>query len=97
MTVDPETGNSTPQKRPNEIGLGHELIHAEHYMEGSYSSSSEKASHVFQMDDQPAMEIYKKEELRTVGLAKNKEGYHTENQLRKENDQKQRGTYRSYK
>ncbi len=96
MTVDPETGNSTGQKRPNKIGLGHELIHAEHYMEGSYSPEEDEASHTFQIDGNPIEETYKKEELRTVGLAGNKKGDHTENQLRKENNLEKRGAYQTY-
>ena len=97
MTVDTETSNVSAQKRPNKIGLGHELIHAEHYMEGSYAPESDKSTHTFKMGGKTYSETYQTEELRTVGLVGNKKGDHTENQLRKENRLNSRGAYNTYK
>ena len=94
MTEDPKTGNVSGATRPNEIGLGHELIHAEHYMDGDYSPSSQKASHTYKdATGKTVTQTYKKEELRTVGLAGTKKDDITENQIRKEQKLNKRGAY----
>jgi len=93
-TEDPKTGNVSGAKRPNYIGLGHELIHADHYMDGDYSPTEQKASHTYKdATGKTVTQTHKKEELRTVGLAGNKKGDITENKLRKENKLNKRGAY----
>lgn len=72
-TIDPKTGDVSGKSRPNQVGLAHELIHADHITSGEVDLSNE--------------------ELRTVGLQDVKKGDITENQIRKEQKQNQRGAY----
>ena len=93
-TEDPKTGNVSGATRPNEIGLGHELIHAEHYMDGDYSPRSQTATITYKdASGNTQTQTTRKEELRTVGLAGTKKDDITENQLRKENKLNKRGKY----
>jgi len=94
MTKDPKTGNVSGKTRPNQIGLGHELIHAEHYMDGDYSPATSTSTHTYKdASGNTITQTYKTEELRTVGVAGTKKGDITENQLRKEQKQNSRGAY----
>ena len=91
-TENPTTGNVAPQTgRPNEIGLGHELIHANHIVDGDVNLSPQ--SHTYQTAGGNQTQTVRSEELRTVGLAGNKKKDITENQLRKENKLNRRGAY----
>ncbi len=45
LTKDSKTGSVSYKKRPNQLGLGHELIHAEHYMDGDRINSPEKSNY----------------------------------------------------
>ena len=94
MTKDTKTGNVSGKTRPNQIGLGHELIHAEHYMDGDYSPSTSTSTHTYKdASGNTVTQTYKTEELRTVGVAGTKKDDITENQLRKEQKQNSRGAY----
>ncbi len=81
VTKDPATGNAQKTKRPNEIGLGHELIHAQHYMTGTKGTGS--TSYTYK-DTNGNMQTTtdKTEEVNTVGLGGRSK--YTENMLRKE-------------
>lgn len=77
MTKDPNTGNVSGKTRHNQIGLGHELIHAEHYMDGDYSpaTSTSTSTHTYKdASGNTITQTYKTEELRTVGVAGTKKG-----------------------
>ena len=94
MTKDPKTGTVSGKTRPNQIGLGYELIHAEHYMDGDYSPATSTSTHTYKdASGNTVTQTYKTEELRTVGIAGTKKDDITENQLRKEQKQNPRGAY----
>ena len=94
-TGDPKTGNVSGAKRPNQIGLGHELIHADHINNGDVDFT--QTTHTYNdANGTPTTQTVINEELRTVGLQGVKAGDVTENNLRKEQRQtrkKQRGAY----
>ena len=91
-TEDPKTGILAPKKgRPNEIGLGHELIHTNHIIDGDVDFTSTK--NTYKTASGPVTQTQPNEELRTVGLQGVKKKDITENQLRKENGQNNRGAY----
>ena len=91
-SVDPATGNVVPQSgRPNEIGLGHELIHANHIFDGDVNLTEQ--NYTYKTATGTVTKKARIEELRTVGLAGNKKRDITENQLRKENNLNSRGAY----
>ena len=94
-TVDPKTGNVSGAKRPNQIGLGHELIHADHINNGDVDFTP--ATHTYNdANGNPTTQTIITEELRTVGLQGVKAGDVTENNLRQEQRKtrkKQRGAY----
>ena len=87
-TFDEEGKTSSPQPRPPFIGLGHELIHALHYIEGTRS----KGYSTYTGLDGRSYRA-KIEEIRTVGLDFNPIGDVTENDLRKEKHMKERNNY----
>lgn len=92
LTKDPKTGNVAPQAgRPSQIGLGHELIHADHIMDGTVNLSP--ASHTYKTSSGNVTQTVRSEELRTVGVAGNVKGDVTENQLRREQGVDERGAY----
>lgn len=77
--------------RPTYIGLGHELIHNDHYQRGVYTKSSDKVDYKG-LDDK----TYKArvEEIRTVGLGgHNNAADVTENDLRREGGLELRAAY----
>ncbi len=83
LSENSKTGKVSRKKRPKQIGLGHELIHADHINNGDvdltptiYTYKDETGTLVTQM--------VRSEELRTVGLKGVKAGDVTENDLRKE-------------
>jgi hypothetical protein len=90
-TVEPSTGNVSDAKRPDEIGLGHELIHSDHMSRGDVRLNSE--THTYQTSGGKVTQKENSEELRTVGLKGAKKGQVTENQLRKEQGLNKRGAY----
>lgn len=96
MTEDPHMGRVSRQSgQPNQIGLGHELIHAEHYMDVDFIPESQKSTHSYidASGNTVTTRPVKTEELRTVGLSGVKKDDITENQLRKENNVDKRGAY----
>lgn len=93
-TVNPTTGNVSGAQRPNKIGLGHELIHVEHYMDGDYWPSSQTSSFTYKnASGVNVTQTQRTEELRTVGLTEVKKDDITENQLRSDNRLRKRGAY----
>ncbi len=90
-TVDPKTGNVAGAKRPNQVGLAHELIHADHITSGNVDFTS--TNHTYQTAGGNVTQTKPNEELRTVGLQGVKKGDITENQIRKEQKQNPRGAY----
>jgi hypothetical protein len=90
-TKDPTTGNVSGATRPNEIGLGHELIHADRAMKGK-SEGSATATHTYKdATGNTVTQTVRKEELETVGLQGNYK--YNENKLRKEQGLNERGAY----
>jgi RHS repeat-associated protein len=70
---------------PIAIALGHELIHAEHMIDGTYTSVEQQAVRTFNFGGTTYQETRSAEEFRTVGYAGfTNRGDITENQLRKE-------------
>ena len=90
-TVDPKTGNVVGAKRPNQVGLAHELIHADHMTDGDVNFTPTK--HSYKTMGGIVTQTYPNEELRTVGVKGVKKKDITENQIRKEQNQNQRGGY----
>jgi RHS repeat-associated protein len=106
MTVDPATGNVFAAVRPNYIGLGHELIHAERAMSGRTIDLANSADYRYQIDRIQrsflwfswwekiyATERERIEEYATVGLMGNDDCDITENDLRAEHGLNPRGAY----
>lgn len=92
LTKDPATGNVSGKSRPNEIGLGHELIHADRSMKGKAVNYSTKATHTYKdAAGNTVTQTVPQEELETVGVS----GTHkyNENKLRKEQGLDERGAY----
>ncbi|MCP4179716.1 MAG: hypothetical protein GY756_18305 [bacterium] len=95
-TVDPTTGNVSGQKRPNQVGLAHEIIHGERSMRGEAIDYSINDNQTYTNSSGVAVtEAVPKEELATIGLKHNKSKDITENEIRKEQKEKdkQRGAY----
>ncbi len=90
-TVDPKTGNVSGKSRPNQVGLAHELIHADHITSGDVDFTS--LNHTYQTAGGNVTQTIPNEELRTVGLQGVKKRDVTENQIRKEQKQNPRGAY----
>ncbi|MCP1997578.1 RHS repeat-associated core domain-containing protein, partial [Flavobacterium sp. HSC-61S13] len=97
LTVDPKTGNVSGKKRPNQIGLGHEIIHGERSMRGEAIDYNDMGTHTYQdANGNTVTQTVPKEELATVGLKHNTSKDITENDLRNEQGKtknKQRGAY----
>jgi RHS repeat-associated protein len=92
LTKDPTTGNVSGATRPNEIGLGHELIHADRAMKGKSVDRATTGTHTYKdAAGNTVTQTKPKEELETVGL----QGTHkyNENKLRKEQGLNERGAY----
>lgn len=80
-TEDPATGNAQGTNRPNEIGLGHELIHSQHYMTGTKGTGTTTYTYTDAAGNTQTTSD-KTEEVNTVGLGGN--STYTENKLRQE-------------
>ncbi len=91
-TLDEKTGNVSEQNRPNQIGFGHELIHADHINNGDVDLTPQNFTYQNE-NGKETTENVRSEELRTVGLQGVKPGDVTENDLRNEQHVKQRGAY----
>lgn len=93
LTKDPVTGNVSGESRPDEIGLGHELVHAIRSMKGQATDYSTTDSHTYK-DATGAVTTQTKplEELQTSGLKPSTVQYN-ENKLRIEQGLKERGAY----
>ena len=83
-----------PQTRPNFIGLGHELIHAQHFAEGNDLGSAQGTHSYKNAAGVMKTETLDREELRTSGVG----GYGdwfgpTENRLRSQHGLPERGSY----
>jgi hypothetical protein len=91
-TKDPATGNVSGATRPNEIGLGHELIHADRSMKGKAVDYSKWTMQTYKdANGKKITESVRKEEAETVGLQGNHK--YNENKLRKEQGLNERGAY----
>jgi RHS repeat-associated protein len=92
LTKDPTTGNVSGATRPNEIGLGHELIHADRAMKGKSVDSATTGTHTYKdAAGNTVTQTRPKEELETVGVQGNYK--YSENKLRKEQGLNERGAY----
>jgi RHS repeat-associated protein len=91
LTVDPATGNVSGATRPNEIGLGHELIHAGHINKGTVDFTP--ATNTYQTATGAQIQTVATEELRTVGVSGHDANKATENKIRQEQGLNQRGAY----
>lgn len=91
-TKDPTTGNVSGATRPTEIGLGHELVHADRSMKGKAVDYSKKGSHSYKdSTGKTTTQSVPQEELETTGI-QGKYKY-TENKIRKEQGLRERGAY----
>ena len=94
LTKDKKTGIVQEKKRPDEIGLAHEMIHALHSMRGDKGLQTDLDTYKYKSGaNKYTTETVKKEELRTVGLKHQKLGDINENQIRKEQGAETRGGY----
>ena len=94
LTENPKTGNAEEKSRPKRIGLGHELIHGLHYVDGDWSPRTDQTTHSYTDENgNTQTQPVRTEEARTVGVGGNKPGDITENGLRKENNQNKRVAY----
>lgn len=94
MTEGYYTGIVSEAKRPDEIGLAHELIHAWHMMKGDMKKLDEYGNYTYKSGFfSTETQNVRKEELRTVGLQYVKEGDINENQIREEQGLEKRGAY----
>jgi hypothetical protein len=89
-TKDPVTGNVSRATRPNEIGLGHELIHADRAMKGKSVEGTTTQTYTDAAGN-TVTESVRKEEVETVGTQGNYR--YNENKLRKEQGLNERGAY----
>jgi len=80
-TEDPATGNAQGTNRPNEIGLGHELIHSQHYMTGTKGTGTTTYTYKDAAGNTQTTSD-KTEEVNTVGIGGSSK--FTENKLRQE-------------
>jgi NleD-like pathogen effector protein (putative zinc metallopeptidase) len=94
-TKNPTTGNVTPQTgRPNQIGLGHELVHAERSMRGAAINYSTPGTFSYKnATGTTVSQTVPQEELAAVGLQHNATNDITENNLRNEQGVDERGAY----
>jgi RHS repeat-associated protein len=94
LTKDPKTGRASPKSRPNYIGLGHELIHAERAARGKAIDLTTTDTHTYKdAGGHNVVNTQPNEEFATVGVKHNKKTDVTENQLRKEHGLRSRATY----
>ena len=90
-TIDPATGNVSGATRPNEIGLSHELIHADHINKGTVDFTTR--TNTYQTATGTQTEEVKKEELNTIGVPGYNSNKATENKIRREQRLNQRGAH----
>ena len=90
-TIDPATGNVSGATRPNEIGLGHELIHADHINKGTVDFTI--GTNTYQTAKGNRTEKVSNEELNTMGVSGYNNNKSTENKIRKEQGLNERGAY----
>lgn len=94
MTVDPSTGRVGPVNRPNRIGLGHEMIHADRSMRGSAINYGLRGNNTYtDLSGNSVTQTVPSEELATVGISGNTANDITENHLRVEQGLNIRGAY----
>jgi hypothetical protein len=93
MTLDNKSLTVSKKSRPNYIGLAHELIHGDRSMRGVAFDSSEKVNHSYlNKKGIKVTELINKEESATIGFSDTNDNI-TENDIRKEQNQPQRGAY----
>ena len=102
-TKDPETKREVKTRRPPQIGLAHELIHADHAREGTVQGKLDESgnpkhklgTYTYINKDGKLVTAGDDniEEIRTMGLGYNLIGDVTENQIRKENNLNERCRY----
>src|SRR5690606_11862089 len=94
MTEDPKTGNVSGKKRPDQVGLAHELIHGERSMRGEAIDYDEWGTQTYKdASGKTVTEPVRKEEAATSGVKYHTKKDITENQIRKEQGQNKRGAY----
>ena len=94
MTEDPKTGNVSGKKRPNQVGLAHEMIHGERSMRGEAIDYDERGTQTYKdASGKTVTEPVRKEEAATSGVKYHTKKDITENQIRKEQGQNKRGAY----
>ena len=97
MTANPRTGNVSGKKRPNKIGLAHEIIHGERSMRGGAINYEDMGTYMYSdANGTMTTQAFPKEELATVGLKYNTARDITENDIRREQRwtrKKRRGAY----
>ena len=94
LTEEPGEDYLTEQKRSNQVGLAHELIHADRTMRGV--SKDLKETEVWAYTNEKGKRVgthAPKEELATIGLKYNTADDITENMIRMEQGENKRGAY----
>ena len=99
-TKDPKSRREVRTRRPPQIGLAHELIHADHAREGTVQGELDASgqpqhklgthTYIDSFGILRTIDYYPIEEIRTVGLGYNLPGDVTENQIRKEHNLNER-------
>ncbi len=102
-TKDVVTGYANPATRPPQIGLAHELIHADHAREGTMEGYLDAAgnphltlgtyTYIDSSGVSNTVNTTQREELRTVGLGYTSTGDITENQIRQDSGLSERVSY----
>lgn len=88
-----KNGKITVQKRPNQIGLAHELIHAERSSRGDAIDKSKKGYNVIYKEGRRIIESLPLEEAATIGLNNTNKNDITENEIREEQGELKRAAY----
>lgn len=92
LTKDNRTGESLTQTIPNEIVLGHEMIHGYRSMNGEASDGARYTTYTYKDSDGGVYRVKEKaEELQTIGIIDNYK--YTENKLREEQGYNKRIEY----
>ncbi|PQL94516.1 RHS repeat-associated core domain-containing protein [Apibacter adventoris] len=88
MTEGPKTGNVSRKKRPNQVGLAHEMIHGERSMRGEALGYDEWGTQTYKDASGKTVTVpVRKEEAATSGVKYHTKKDITENQIRKEQGQ----------
>lgn len=94
MTKDPITGNVSGQSRPNQVGLAHEMIHGERSMRGQAIDYDKWGTQTYKdSSGKTVTEPVRMEEAATSGVKYHTKKEITENHIRKEQGQNERGAY----